>query len=133
MLSASVCGSPLSFSHVRSWNPKLSTPSVSPSQRPTEYPIQVGLGAVSSLRPSMKIWRYVRSSFRIAMRLGVWRMRFQPPTFSGPPGRHWKLGRSEEHSSELQSRGHLVCRLLLEKKKKKHEQHIKIPLNTLYS
>src|SRR5690625_6904742 len=28
------------------------------------------------------------------------------------------LTRSEEHTSELQSRGHLVCRLLLEKKKK---------------
>src|SRR5690625_390081 len=28
-----------------------------------------------------------------------------------------KKGRSEEHTSELQSRGHLVCRLLLEKKK----------------
>src|SRR5437870_8888032 len=27
------------------------------------------------------------------------------------------FGRSEEHTSELQSRGHLVCRLLLEKKK----------------
>src|SRR3984893_15835097 len=27
-------------------------------------------------------------------------------------------GRSEEHTSELQSRGHLVCRLLLEKKNK---------------
>src|SRR5690625_5710586 len=27
--------------------------------------------------------------------------------------------RSEEHTSELQSRGHLVCRLLLEKKNKK--------------
>src|SRR5216684_7959459 len=32
-----------------------------------------------------------------------------------PPGR---LFRSEEHTSELQSRLHLVCRLLLEKKKK---------------
>src|SRR2546422_4442572 len=29
--------------------------------------------------------------------------------------------RSEEHTSELQSRLHLVCRLLLEKKKKKRE------------
>src|SRR2546422_7436993 len=29
--------------------------------------------------------------------------------------------RSEEHTSELQSRLHLVCRLLLEKKKKKNE------------
>src|SRR5690625_5491326 len=28
------------------------------------------------------------------------------------------LRRSEEHTSELQSRGHLVCRLLLEKKQK---------------
>src|SRR5215510_11638378 len=32
--------------------------------------------------------------------------------------------RSEEHTSELQSRGHLVCRLLLEKKKKKKNQVI---------
>src|SRR5690625_5729566 len=33
-----------------------------------------------------------------------------------------RLGRSEEHTSELQSRGHLVCRPLLEKKneKKRH-------------
>src|SRR5207253_8580521 len=29
--------------------------------------------------------------------------------------------RSEEHTSELQSRGHLVCRLLLEKKKSKRD------------
>src|SRR2546422_2462653 len=32
-------------------------------------------------------------------------------------------GRSEEHTSELQSRLHLVCRLLLEKKKKKTTTH----------
>src|SRR5947208_6670730 len=30
----------------------------------------------------------------------------------------WRLSRSEEHTSELQSPDHLVCRLLLEKKKK---------------
>src|SRR5688572_30962979 len=30
-------------------------------------------------------------------------------------------GRSEEHTSELQSQSNLVCRLLLEKKKKKNE------------
>src|SRR5690554_2636541 len=34
------------------------------------------------------------------------------------------LYRSEEHTSELQSRPHLVCRLLLEKKKKKKKTHI---------
>src|SRR2546422_1707949 len=34
------------------------------------------------------------------------------------------VGRSEEHTSELQSRLHLVCRLLLEKKKKKQNNHV---------
>src|SRR5439155_20725330 len=32
--------------------------------------------------------------------------------------------RSEEHTSELQSRGHLVCRLLLEKKKKAQRERV---------
>src|SRR2546422_6675984 len=35
-----------------------------------------------------------------------------------PPGHQPRPKRSEEHTSELQSRLHLVCRLLLEKKKK---------------
>src|SRR2546422_6892048 len=34
--------------------------------------------------------------------------------------------RSEEHTSELQSRLHLVCRLLLEKKKKKNKSQTNI-------
>src|SRR5687768_17684676 len=34
-----------------------------------------------------------------------------------PEWRHDREARSEEHTSELQSRLHLVCRLLLEKKK----------------
>src|SRR5690625_5334733 len=33
-------------------------------------------------------------------------------------GNRLTRSRSEEHTSELQSRGHLVCRLLLEKKKR---------------
>src|SRR5947209_12660691 len=33
-------------------------------------------------------------------------------------------GRSEEHTSELQSRQYLVCRLLLEKKKKNKDKYI---------
>src|SRR2546422_5091414 len=37
----------------------------------------------------------------------------------------WLRERSEEHTSELQSRLHLVCRLLLEKKKNKTtQQHV---------
>src|SRR2546422_6144088 len=38
-------------------------------------------------------------------------------------GRGVRYVRSEEHTSELQSRLHLVCRLLLEKKKKKRKIH----------
>src|SRR2546422_7364923 len=39
-------------------------------------------------------------------------------------------GRSEEHTSELQSRLHLVCRLLLEKKKKQQYQRVCIRTRT---
>src|SRR5256714_11024912 len=41
---------------------------------------------------------------------------------TGDPCRHDRCHacRSEEHTSELQSLAYLVCRLLLEKKKKKH-------------
>src|SRR2546422_2944398 len=35
---------------------------------------------------------------------------------------HGQIPRSEEHTSELQSRLHLVCRLLLEKKKNYHHK-----------
>src|SRR2546429_6403484 len=41
--------------------------------------------------------------------------------------------RSEEHTSELQSRLHLVCRLLLEKKKKKHQLHSSWSIIIIYS
>src|SRR3712207_8750806 len=46
---------------------------------------------------------------------GSWRQRWPPPL-----QRAGRSPRSEEHTSELQSRQYLVCRLLLEKKKK-HE------------
>src|SRR5690625_5459246 len=42
----------------------------------------------------------------------------RPPRARSAPDVPAAAGRSEEHTSELQSRGHLVCRLLLEKKKK---------------
>src|SRR6266508_2262460 len=48
---------------------------------------------------------------RIDRRRSTGRPRRTPGSFSAPPER------SEEHAFELQSRGHLVCRLLLEKKK----------------
>src|SRR3712207_8889410 len=52
----------------------------------------------------------------------------QPPIIGGT------MSRSEEHTSELQSRQYLVCRLLLEKKKLKHvcSANLTLPLHTMY-
>src|SRR2546429_3549972 len=50
-------------------------------------------------------------------RLGRSRLGSKPSCVSGPSG--VSGGSSEEHTSELQSRLHLVCRLLLEKKKQR--------------
>src|SRR5690349_24092104 len=51
----------------------------------------------------------------------------------GRPGLTWLSGdvtdagfRSEEHTSELQSRRDLVCRLLLEKKKQKVNRNVRV-------
>src|SRR5438876_6684450 len=55
-------------------------------------------------------------------KLSLWRYAPEPNSFrsSGtePQSSLWWEQRSEEHTSELQSPVHLVCRLLLEKKKK---------------
>src|SRR2546427_9461871 len=46
-----------------------------------------------------------------------------------PGGRKRREWRSEEHTSELQSQSNLVCRLLLEKKKKTHKKKPKTQAN----
>src|SRR5215216_7938497 len=49
---------------------------------------------------------------------------------AGPGQRHpGRLARSEEHTSELQSPDHLVCRLLLEKKKKQNKLELQTNTN----
>src|SRR3712207_8193870 len=55
-----------------------------------------------------------------------------PPSLGGSQVEGRRSKRSEEHTSELQSRQYLVCRLLLEKKKKKiiivkvhHRKHLR--------
>src|SRR5256885_10941341 len=82
-----------------------------------------------------------RSALIVAILLPAWAAAAQtaPAVATGAPG-HWSLvtgetvspdrdaigfelgwpGRSEEHTSELQSPCNLVCRLLLEKKKDSH-------------
>src|SRR6266550_9068405 len=57
---------------------------------------------------------------------GATRRTFTPRRrFPAPAGSPRAWLRSEEHTSELQSRLHLVCRLLLEKKKKKYINTVK--------
>src|SRR5215475_16144394 len=57
--------------------------------------------------------------------LPIWRPkapRHKPPSARSTASvRRIQVARSEEHTSELQSRENLVCRLLLEKKKKKKQ------------
>src|SRR6266568_8875907 len=75
-----------------------------------------------SLHDALPIWRSPTPTRSSSAGCSI-RQRSRPPS-----GRDL---RSEEHTSELQSQFHLVCRLLLEKKKNvlhlvdptKHEQH----------
>src|SRR5262245_62512185 len=64
---------------------------------------------ISSQRPSSRLWCLL---------------------WHGSPGYVWLAAmRSEEHTSELQSLRHLVCRLLLEKKKKIIDHNVHRILN----
>src|SRR2546430_6125043 len=77
----------------------------------------------STLFPYTTLFRSVGSTTRAASdspepaeepcRTKLWS--YPPPSFN--------CSRSEEHTSELQSQSNLVCRLLLEKKKKTLEPH----------
>src|SRR5690554_7588348 len=58
------------------------------------------------------IRRRVEQELGITVSAGV-----APNKFLAKIASDWNKPRSEEHTSELQSRPHLVCRLLLEKKK----------------
>src|SRR3989442_9965565 len=69
----------------------------------------------STLFPYTTLFRSVHA--RIARRGRGPRRRDRLPQ---PASRRTHPARSEEHTSELQSRPHLVCRLLLEKKKTSH-------------
>src|SRR2546422_6925243 len=74
----------------------------------------------STLFPYTTLFRSVRSLLRLARRADTAPTRVQMNDLVRDVAeiRQRVLRRSEEHTSELQSRLHLVCRLLLEKKKK---------------
>src|SRR5690625_5792659 len=70
---------------------------------------------IAALRFSLQLSRCFRIQSRSALSKPI-----SYPAFSDSSHLYFSISsrsRSEEHTSELQSRGHLVCRLLLEKKK----------------
>src|SRR5690625_6189642 len=75
----------------------------------------------SNLFPYTTLFRSVRKvvgtrgQFRLALRLTIMSCLVSPMMLPEIKVQK-RIMRSEEHTSELQSRGHLVCRLLLEKK-----------------
>src|SRR5438034_6275518 len=73
----------------------------------------------STLFPYTTLFR----SYELALARGDEQRPFKTPRREGPPATVDDLERlrSEEHTSELQSHSDLVCRLLLEKKKKKRK------------
>src|SRR5258706_10293967 len=73
----------------------------------------------STLFPYTTLFRSVPDLARLAS--PVFHVDQHDPPLLLLHGEH-RTGRSEEHTSELQSLTNLVCRLLLEKKKKKYEQ-----------
>src|SRR3712207_8292961 len=76
----------------------------------------------STLFPYTTLFRSQRPMVRFDVYDTIRRLRTRPAMYLGARSllrlRSF-LDRSEEHTSELQSRQYLVCRLLLEKKKKK--------------
>src|SRR5690625_6135736 len=90
--------------------------------------VQVGHRIQGALRPGGGLTEPAQVQTQRVMARGQGRPDRIPHPPVGDPGvdtDYWDragwataLVRSEEHTSELQSRGHLVCRLLLEKKKR---------------
>src|SRR3712207_7356181 len=96
--------------------------------RSTLFPYTTLFRSFYGLRESLRLIEEegLEQVFRRHSRLGEavrrcvrhWSGNDGPQLFCANPGRY---SRSEEHTSELQSRQYLVCRLLLEKKKIYHK------------
>src|SRR3712207_8672826 len=106
-----------------SWFARRSKPCPSPRHPGDSVPergsVGGSLGPCRSSETRFRNWKTLPLPPRRALRRG-WRrpvrLRRLPILRTSIP-----YSRSEEHTSELQSRQYLVCRLLLEKKKKKHK------------
>src|SRR3989442_6248616 len=87
----------------------------------------------STLFPYTTLFRSLNAPPEVKSRVDVWGLAEKALPFMRRPKAEFdpqrielclRPPRSEEHTSELQSRPHLVCRLLLAKKKKKLSQYI---------
>src|SRR5690625_6461595 len=84
------------------------------SRKETSSTAVKGVGLTQGARPRIEN-TLVRFSTTITSSPSSWVSAAGPVAEVPSPAA--SSSRSEEHTSELQSRGHLVCRLLLEKKK----------------
>src|SRR2546429_7048014 len=78
--------------------------------------------------PRSTLFPYTTLFRSVCVLTPCWRAHSRTEGRRAPAGSSRMRMRSEEHTSELQSRLHLVCRLLLEKKKQdgdKHQIHTK--------
>src|SRR5207253_11276633 len=76
--------------------------------------VRLGAGARARRQPAVRLPLAGRSLLRLALAPALSHRRGDVVVRTDGPAEA-RDGRSEEHTSELQSRGHLVCRLLLEK------------------
>src|SRR5207253_10654341 len=81
---------------------------------PPNFEILTHFGERADISPDTLRVAFMAKSFGDAMIIDLKTREIRCPTRNVPSA---VFLRSEEHTSELQSRGHLVCRLLLEKKK----------------
>src|SRR2546422_5350312 len=99
-------------------------------ERGTGIPVVFVHGSLGTLES----WGPQIDAFATRFRVIAYSRRYHWPNAAQPDGQEYSLSlhaddliglieaRSEEHTSELQSRLHLVCRLLLEKKKKRRSR-----------
>src|SRR2546430_6521789 len=96
--------------------------------RSTLFPYTTLFRSIGITATTARIQHHSRMPPRLERPLRRSSMRQEIPE----PRRHFEMGnriqehcsRSEEHTSELQSQSNLVCRLLLEKKKKIYDTHM---------
>src|SRR5690625_6372054 len=94
----------------------ISSSTTLPTHLPTRTPPYLYLFLLLIRRPPRSTLFPYTTLFR--SRIEYWALEYDTQVeFVRAMGALALVPRSEEHTSELQSRGHLVCRLLLEKKK----------------